>query len=157
MDDIFAEFTSSSDRDRFFTLLNSSHPNLQFTMETTSDALPFLDVEISAKDGMYNTRIYRKPTNTGVLLNFECIAPLKWKKALVMGMLNKSFKLSSSLSNYESEVENIKSSLRKNGYPDRLVSKLCDQFTESNNIIQSSGGPWHFYLGVQNKDVDEPC
>ena len=153
VDDIFAVFTNSSDRDRFFTVLNSSHPNLQFTMEITTDALPFLDVEITAKDGMYNTRVYRKPTNTGVLLNFESIAPLKWKKALVRGMLNKAYKLSSSLACFKSETEIIKSSLRKNSYPDRFITKLCDNFIESNNIAKSSFP--HVPAGTNTRSKDK--
>ena len=138
VDDIFAIFNNPADRDSFLDALNSAHPNLSFTMETTSDALPFLDVEVSIKDGYYNTRVYRKPTNTGVVLNFESMAPLKWKKALVMGMLNRAYKLTSSLTYFQAEVENIKSSLRKNRYPDRFVNQICDHFIALHKIDQSS-------------------
>ena len=90
VDDIFAVFRSTDERDAFFDIFNTSHPNLQFTMETKTNSIPFLDVSVSQSDGFYNTQVYRKPTNTGVLMNYECMAPTKWKKALIKCLLNRT-------------------------------------------------------------------
>ena len=81
VDDVFAVFESVSDRDVFFEKLNEAHPNLQFTMEVSNGPLPFLDVSISIGNQAFITEVYRKPTNTGVTMNFNCTAPMKWKKA----------------------------------------------------------------------------
>ena len=83
VDDIFAVFKNPEDRDKFFDLLNKMHKNLTFTMETTTSSLPFLDISITINGGKFDTQVYRKPANTGVQMNFNSIAPMKWKRSLV--------------------------------------------------------------------------
>ena len=138
VDDVFAVFNSPEDRDTFFKVLNSAHPNLRFTMEISSGALPFLDVSISIKEESYSTKVYRKPTNTGVLMHFECMAPLRWKKALIRCLLMRAFKLSSNLKNFNSEVMMIQTSLQKNGYPSRFINEVCEPFIQDKNINETS-------------------
>ena len=130
VDDIFAVFRSSVDRDRFFEVLNSAHQNLQFTMETTSNRLPFLDVSITIQDAAFDTKVYRKPTNTGVLMNFQSMTPIKWKKTLIKCLLNRALRLSSSFDNLQSEIETITSHLKDNGHPNRLVKNIYKEFVE---------------------------
>ena len=107
-------------------------------MENASNHLPFLDVSISIKDTGYDTKVYRKPTNTGVLMHFESMAPLKWKKTLVKCLLNRALRLSSTFDNLISEIETITSCLERNGYPDQFVKNICKDFIESNNITADS-------------------
>ena len=140
VDDIFAVFRSTTDRDKFFGVLNGTHPNLKFTMETTSPDLPFLDVSVSIKDSAYNTQVFRKPTNTGVLMNFNSMAPRKWKKALTKCLLNRALRLSSSFDFFTSEVETIKSNLKSNGFPDHFVNSICDDFIAQHAINANSFG-----------------
>ena len=76
VDDVFAIFKQDEHVDKFLNLLNSQHQNLEFTVERSVGSLPFLDVEIRIKeDNNIETRIYRKQTNTEVLLNFNSVAP----------------------------------------------------------------------------------
>ena len=70
-------------------LLNSQHPNLRFTCEKASGtSSPFFDVELMICDGEFNISVYRKPTFTGVLLHFNSIAPLSWKRDLITCLLH---------------------------------------------------------------------
>ena len=48
-------------------------------MEKATSTLNFLDVEIKMNDTEYGTSMWRKPTNTGLLLNFHSICPTTWK------------------------------------------------------------------------------
>ena len=75
---------------------------------TTAGSLPFLNIEISINDGKFDTKVYRKPTNTGILMNFNSNAPMKWKKALIKYMLLRAYKLSSSFEFFQAEVEKIR-------------------------------------------------
>ena len=66
------------------------------------------------------------------------MAPSKWKKALIRGMVNRAYNLSSNIEYFESEVKNIQQILQKNGYPIRLIKKICDEFIESQDINANS-------------------
>ena len=128
VDDIFAVFQSGTERDEFFKNLNEAHPNLTFTMETSTSSLPFLDVSITIRDGQYHSSVYRKPTNTGVLMHYDSMAPQKWKRALVKCLLNRAYRISSNFTNFIQEVNNIKSILSNNGYPIKVTTTLTDEF-----------------------------
>ena len=99
VDDVFAVFQTEDDRDAFFDHLNRAHKNLTFTMETvntSSNSLPFLDAEVRINDTRFETSVYKKPTNTGVLLNYEAMAPKTWKKAIIKCFVVRAKRISSS-------------------------------------------------------------
>ena len=57
---------------RFFSNLNSRHPNGKFTMETeNSKVILFLDVLIDNRNNILNITTYHKWTYSGLLLNFD--------------------------------------------------------------------------------------
>ena len=128
VDDIFTTFESTADRDEFFRILNNSHSNLKFTMETTSDVLPFLDVGVSIDKDVFHTQVYRKPTNTHVIMNYHSEAPLKWKRALIRTLLMRAHRISSCLELFLTEVETIKCILQKNSYPTAFIEKNVNEF-----------------------------
>ena len=53
-------------------------------MEKSIGAFPFLDVQININENILETRIWRKPTRTGVLLNFSAACPEQWKTGLII-------------------------------------------------------------------------
>ena len=57
-------------------------------MEKSTNTLPFLDMELKIRNNNLQSWIWRKPTHTGVFLNFKAICPLKWKSNLISCMLN---------------------------------------------------------------------
>ena len=90
VDDIFAIFNNEADNMEFLDRLNSQHKNLQFTMEKSTNTLPFLDMELKIHNNNLQSWIWRKPAHTGVFLNFKVICPLKWKSNLISCMLNRA-------------------------------------------------------------------
>ena len=76
VDDIFAVFDKDVPYDKFLSHINNQHPNIKFTVEKTINSLPFLDTEININGDNFESWVYRKPTNTGVVLNFNAICPL---------------------------------------------------------------------------------
>ena len=149
VDDIFAVFRTIEDRDSFYGLLNNVHRNLTFTMETTTGFLPFLDIAISVNDDKFDTKVYRKPTNTGVVMNFNSNAPMKWKKSLVKYMLLRAYRLSSSFNFFQSEVTKIRDIFRLNSYPSHLIEEILRDFTTHHNIDET-----HFKCGNMDKSQE---
>jgi hypothetical protein len=138
VDDVFALFQSTDQRDTFFSILNGAHPNLIFTMETSTTSLPFLDTAVSIANGKFNTEVYRKTTNTGVVMNFRCMAPSKWKVSLGKCFLTRAYRLSSSYKFFIAEVDRIKTILKNNAYPEDLIGRIVSEFISYNEINSSN-------------------
>ena len=77
VDDCFAVFNNDSSSLNFLNLLNSQHHNIKFTMESAIQCISFLDVCIKVNDDNIETWIWRKPTHTGLLLNYNANCPKK--------------------------------------------------------------------------------
>ena len=127
VDDVFAVFENEGDVTRFLNVLNSQHENLEFTVEWSKDTLPFLDVEVSLKDKI-ETWLHRKSTNTGVLLNYNSVAPRSWKAGLIKCLLARANVVCSSYSLFLQEVNNISKLFKNNGYPEWFFRKQKDNF-----------------------------
>lgn len=56
----------------FLTTLNDHHKDVKFTMElSVDDKLSFLGMDIIKNGNKLDICVYRKPTNTGLLLHFN--------------------------------------------------------------------------------------
>ena len=89
-------------------MLKNQHPNLLFTNEEASGhSLPFLDVEVTISDKKCNASEYHKPTSAGVLLHFNRIAPLFWKRGLIICLLHRAHFYSSNDSLLKTEINFI--------------------------------------------------
>ena len=141
VDDIFAVFENEKDRDVFYNHLNSAHKNLRFTMEnvdTASKSLPFLDTKISINQhDQFETRVYRKPTNTNVIMNFQATAPSSWKKGIIECFLARAKKVSSTAQIFEEEISFLKKLFISNGYPLSFIENTITSFVNSTNASKT--------------------
>ena len=81
----------------FLATLNETHPSINFTMETaTNDRLPFVGVEIIKTDHHLETSVYRNKTNRGLLLHYQSHVDFRYRQSLLMTMLNRANRMSSS-------------------------------------------------------------
>ena len=72
VDDTLARMPSTDAAVDFLTTLNSLHPSLSFTMELPVDnKISFIGIVIIKNRTKIDTQVYRKPTNTGLLLHFQ--------------------------------------------------------------------------------------
>ena len=108
VDDVFAVFDNSDHCTKFFNLLNSQRNNIKFTVELPSDTILFLDVEIRLNETGIDTWVYRKPTNTNLILNFIVLCPTKWKSGLILCFLNRAKHICSSDFLFDKEVSMLK-------------------------------------------------
>ena len=72
VDDTLARMPSVGVAAEFLSTLNGLHPSLTFTMELPVDnKITFIGIEIVKNGTKLETQVYRKPTNTGLLLHFQ--------------------------------------------------------------------------------------
>ena len=137
VDDIFAVFDNSDHCTKFLDLLNSQHNNIKFTVELPSDTIPFLDVEIRLNETGIDTWVYRKPTNTNLILNFNALCPTKWKSGLILCFLNRAKRICSSDFLFDKEVSMLKKMFLNNGYPSSFFDKILASFQSSSKFSQN--------------------
>ena len=138
VDDIYCVFSSRVQYLEFFGVLNSLHPNIEFTAEVGTNKLPFLDVEIELLDNQVNSWVYRKDTNTNVIMNFHDIAPKSWKMGLVYCFLNRAYNVCSSSSLFQKEVRLLQSVFLQNSYTVSFFKKVYDNFMKKKNAVANS-------------------
>ena len=96
VDDTLARMPTTDAAADFLTTLNGLHPSLKFTMERPIDnMIPFIGIEIIKNGTELETRVYRKPTNTGLLLHFQSHVDQRYKTGLLKTMLHCAYALSS--------------------------------------------------------------
>ena len=75
-----------------------------------------------------STKIYRKPTFTGLYANFNSNIPALFKLAVVWSLLNRAYKLSTNLLLFHNEVISIRDILHKNGYSFSLLDRCINKY-----------------------------
>ena len=104
---------------------------MRFTKEIENDnSLAFLDIRIDRKDNNFETLIYRKPTFSGVYLNFNSYVPEIYKKGLINCLIYRIYKLCSNWSIIHDEISKIKNILVKNKYPLNFINFCIKSFLD---------------------------
>jgi hypothetical protein len=102
---------------------------LKFTYELGQNrTLPFLDVFVEVKDNSVVTKVYRKPTDIGRVLNAASECPERYKKSTIRALIHRAFKTCSTEGDLNTELRNCKQILVNNGFTnstiDEEISKL---------------------------------
>ena len=142
VDDIFAIFRQGIDINAFLTKINKAYPSIKFTVEEATETLPFLDVEIKLKEDSYDSWVWRKKTHTGVMLNYNAIAPTKWKFGLIICLLNRIWDICSSRMHFNKEVEILKNIFISNGYPAQFFDSAFLGFGTQISWRERQRIPW---------------
>ena len=156
VDDIFCVFKKETDYTHFLQVLNSLHPNLNFTVDVGTNKLPFLDVQVELKENGFNSWVYRKPTHTNVMLNFMSNVPNQWKSGLIYCLLNRAYSICSSIVYFEQEVQLLKKMFSANGYPASFFDNALTHFLSR---VGDNGGlvarPSQSPVAGRDADVDQ--
>ena len=131
VDDIFCVFENRSHANAFLRFLNRQHSNIKFTVEHENEGtLPFLDVLIRrTENGDISTTTYRKPTNTGLLTNFTSFTAFSYKTGLIKTLIDRAFKINSSLELRKIDLSFITNTLQKNMFPKYLIDRAIDSYS----------------------------
>ena len=128
VDDCFVLFDNLQHASLFLDRLNVLHPSMKFTMERCSDSMPFLDINVKIECNSFVTSVFRKATHTGVFLNFLAVAPLAWKKGLILCLLHRAKMICSSTAMFYSEVSNLREMFIANTYPVKFTDNVINVF-----------------------------
>ena len=94
VDDTLSAMPDLTAASEFLTTLNESHPSINFTMELEENGkLPFLGMNVIRNGCRLDTTVYRKPTDTALLLHYHSYVNARYKRSLLNTMLNRVFKL----------------------------------------------------------------
>ena len=116
----------------FLDTLNLAHSSVKFTMETESNGmLPFLGTQLLNRSPRIETKVYVKPTNSGLLLHFQSNVDNRYKNGLLRTMLDRAHRLSSSWSHFSDECDRLKSVFSRLKYPKQLVNSTIKRFVDS--------------------------
>ena len=109
--------------------LDYVHPAITFTMEVENDGmLPFLGIQLLNRAPRIETKVFVKPTNSGLLLHYHSHVDNRYKRGLLTTMLDRAYRLSSSWSYFTEECERLKSVFSKLKYPKHLVDSTVKTF-----------------------------
>nr|VZI40772.1 unnamed protein product [Spirometra erinaceieuropaei] len=135
VDDIFCLTDGTTDTEELVQKFNSAHPSLKFTAETEADnELAFLDVLLHRQeDGSIQRRVFRKKTWTGQYVNFHSFVPLHIKRNLVQGLATRVRRICSPEA-IEEELQQLRNTLRENGYPDRFILRNIGERVEKPTV-----------------------
>ena len=144
VDDIFAVIKSREQAEKILEFLNSQHKTIKFTMEKeVNNSINFLDVKITKNsDNSISTSTYRKPTFTGVMLNWNSLTSIKYKKGLISCLLDRSNKICSSEAQKVEEMEDLRNLLIDNNYPPHIVDNEFKRFEKYKQLnVERSPNP----------------
>ena len=130
IDDVNAIFDNNNSCTSFLSILNSQHKDIKFTVEKATETLSFLDVEINITDNGFKSWVWRKKTNTRVILNYNAICPKSWKTGLIMCLLKRAKTICSDNTLYDKEICNLRSIFSKNAYPNWFFENALRKFEE---------------------------
>ena len=123
VDDIFLLFRIKDHVEKFKNYLNKQYRDIKFTRETEENGwLSFLDLTVTRENNKFVTSVYRKPTFSGVLTNFESFIRDMHKRGLIETLLHRIFRLCSSYENFHWEIELLKSIFKHNSYSQNFVN-----------------------------------
>ena len=99
-----------------------------------NESLPFLDMKIIRTNCQLASTWYTKPTDTGLTMNFHALAPIKYKRSTVIGLVHRIFRSCSTWKYFHESIEKAKMILTKNQYPSSFYDPLIEK-TITNIVI----------------------
>ena len=114
---------------------------MHFTMEKENNGkLNFLDITVTKNLTNNNTSftldIYRKPTFTGLGMNFHSFTYLKYKLNNVKTLLHRALALSSSWESFHKEIEFLQGYFTTNSYPIHIFYNILNKFLDMHFAIK---------------------
>ena len=93
--------------------------------------LAFLDMDINVNSCQeFSCKRYKKPTDTGVVLNFRSCEPIQHKKNIVEGTVHLAFRSTSTWQNFDKALKENEIIWLENQYTESWTSKII------NNALQ---------------------
>ena len=131
VDDTLARMPSTDAAVDFLTTLDSLRPSLSFTMELPIDDKTFIGIEIIKNRKKIDTQVYRKPTNTGLLLHFKSHADKRYKECLLKTMIHRAYALPQTTEAFNQECTRLPSIFNRLDYSLAMINSTITKTIQS--------------------------
>ena len=106
VDDTLVRMPDMAVATAFLGTLNHAHSAASFTIQVEENGtLPFLGVQLLNR---IETKVYVKLTNTGLLLHYHSHVESRYKQGLLVTVLDRAHRLSSSRVHFSEEYERLR-------------------------------------------------
>ena len=123
----------------FLDKLNSYDRNLKFTMEIAEqNTLSFVGMNITKSGNRLETSVYRKSTNTGLLLHYHSHADKRYKDCLLTTMIHSAYQLSSTPTAFSDKCNKLRSTFLNLDYPINLINSAINKFLRNIDTIDAA-------------------
>ena len=134
MDDILRDIKKNQ-MDSKLDEINNLHLSLKFTVEREKNlSISFLDMENHQTQERLTSTWYTKPTDTDLMMNFYAMAPVRYKRSVVSGLIHRIFRSCSNWINFHEILNKGKTLLENNQYPksfyDPIISNTLTKILE---------------------------
>lgn len=120
----------------FLNFVNSLHPNITFTLEKeTNQKLPFLDLLLIREGDKISFEIYRKPSTTDNIIQYNSNSPHTHKFAAFHSFFYRLFKIPLSRDAFQKELQIIKMLATNNGFPLQTINKLFYKYFNKHSLL----------------------
>ena len=128
LDDCFIPWTKSeAELKTFHGILNNLHKDIKFTIQSSPNEQPFLDVMVQNKDGRLETDIYYKETDRKQYLLFTSCHPRHTKLSIPYNLARRLRTIISEQNTLEIRLNELKSILLTQKYPKKLIQNGIDR------------------------------
>ena len=116
------------------SVLNGSHPSIQFTCEIESNnRLSFPDVLIIRSGQSIETCVYRKPINKNIYIYWNSFVPIQWKHSTLKILIDRSYLICSNDHYLTLELKYLRKDFKQcNNYPHWFITQV---FNDVNKIF----------------------
>jgi hypothetical protein len=125
IDDILIIFTGTAQQtEELMTYANNLHNNIKFTFKTSNDKIDFMDItlQINNRNNTLTSKLYKKPTDTLSLLNFNSNHPRHQKIGIIYSQALRLNRLISDENVLRKELKNLTITLITKNYPLHIIN-----------------------------------
>ena len=128
IDDVFFIWTHGEQKLKsFLESLNTFHPNIKFTHESSKECISFLDLSVSLSGNKLSTDLYIKPTDRHQYLHYSSSHPDHTKKSIIFSQALRLSRLCSKEIDFVKHKEEMKTWFLKRGYPESIIQSEMDK------------------------------
>ena len=128
IDDIFIIWTHGlKNWEIFLEYLNNSHPSIKFVSTISTQAVPFLDINVTLHNGSIETDLYSKPTDSHNYLSWDSCHPQGTKKSIPYSQALRIRRICSKESDFRKRLYQLEGYLRSCGYRSKDIKLAFDK------------------------------
>jgi hypothetical protein len=124
LDDCFCIWQhGETELNKFYEHLNSCNTNIKFTMETSREEIPFLDIKVKLNNKRLETDLYCKPTDSHSYLHYSSAHPKACRDSIPYSQFLRIRKICTKLEDFDRHAIEFAKHFRRRNYPNDLLER----------------------------------